>query len=106
MSTQTMKMRATFGIADAGAKLVALSGVGLVGYGIMFLVQNFTEFIEVGLSPQLVGITPQQLLATNPLLYDYISHLQVALAGFIIALGVAVIWMAWAGIRHGVRWAL
>lgn len=106
MSTQTMKMHATFGIADAGAKLVALAGVGLIGYGVMFLVQNFTQFIELGLTPQQVGINAQQLLATNPRLYDYISHLQVALSGFIIALGVAVIWMAWAGIRRGEKWAL
>ncbi len=106
MSTQTIRMRATFGIANAGAKLVALAGVGLVGYGILFLVQNFTQFIELGLTPQLVGIAPQQLLATNPRLYDYISHLQVALSGFIIALGVAVIWLAWEGIRNGQRWAM
>lgn len=106
MSTQTMKMRATFGIANAGAKTVALAGAGLVGYGIMFLVQNFTQFIELGLSPELVGTAPAQLLATNPRLYDYISHLQVALSGFIIALGVAVIWLAWEGIRNGHRWAL
>jgi hypothetical protein len=35
-----------------------------------------------------------------------ISHLQVALSGFIIALGVTVIALAWYGIRHGERWAL
>src|ERR671911_889210 len=89
-----------------GATLVALSGVGLVGYGIMFLVRNFTGFIELGLSPAHVGGTPAQIRGFSPDLYEYISHLQVAVSGFIIALGVAVIALAWYGIKKGERWAL
>src|SRR5215218_981699 len=73
-----------------GATLVALSGVGLVGYGIMFLIRNFTGFIELGLTPQHVGGSPEQIRAFSPDLYEYISHLQVALSGFIIGLGIAV----------------
>jgi len=92
--------------ANAGANVVALAGVGLVGYGLMFLVRNFTGFIELGLTPEHVGGTPQQIQAFSPALYDYISHLQVALSGFIIALGVAVIALAFFGIRRGDRWAL
>ncbi len=106
MSTQAAKMRATLGIADAGAGLIALAGVGLVGYGVMFLIQNFTGFTELGLTPQQVGGTPQAIYFFNPHLYDYISHLQVPLSGFIIALGVAVIWLAWEGVRRGQKWAL
>ena len=89
-----------------GATLVALSGVGLVGYGIMFLIRNFTGFIELGLTPQHVGGSPEQIRAFSPDLYEYISHLQVALSGFIIALGIAVIALAWYGIRRGEGWAL
>lgn len=89
-----------------GANLVALSGVGLVGYGIMFLIRNFTGFIELGLTPQQVGGTPAQIRGFSPELYEYISHLQVAVSGFIIALGVAVITLAHYGIRRGERWAL
>src|SRR5215218_8457124 len=81
-----------------GATLVALSGVGLVGYGIMFLIRNFTGFIELGLTPQHVGGSPEQIRAFSPDLYEYISHLQVALSGFIIGLGIAVIALAWYGI--------
>jgi len=92
--------------SDLGAKLVALAGVGLVGYGIMFLVRNFTGFIELGLTPELVGGTPGQIQAFSPDLYEYISHLQVAVSAFIIALGVAVIALAWYGIRSRQRWAL
>jgi hypothetical protein len=91
---------------DLGAKLVTLAGVGLVGYGLMFLVRNFTGFIELGLTPELIGGTPEQIQSFSPHLYHYISHLQVAVAAFIIALGVAVIALAWRGIRTGQRWAL
>ncbi len=89
-----------------GTALVALSGVGLVGYGIMFLIRNFTGFIELGLTPGHVGGTPAEIRAFSPDLYQYISHLQVAVSGFIVALGVAVIALAWYGIRKGERWAL
>ena len=89
-----------------GATLVALSGIGLVGYGVMFLIRNFTGFIELGLTPAHVGGTPQEIHAFSPDLYQYISHLQVAVSGFMIALGVAVIALAWYGIRKGERWAL
>jgi hypothetical protein len=89
-----------------GANLVTLAGIGLVGYGLMFLIRNFTGFIELGLTPEHIGGTPAQIRAFSPHLYDYISHLQVAVAAFIIALGVAVIALAWFGVRHGQRWAL
>ncbi len=98
--------KATLASATLGANTVALAGVGLIGYGLMFLVRNFTGFIELGLTPEQVGGTPAQIQAFSPAVYDYISHLQVALAGFIIALGVAVIALAVYGIRRGERWAL
>jgi hypothetical protein len=89
-----------------GVNLVTLAGVGLVGYGVMFLIRNFTGFIELGLTPEHVGGTPEQIRAFSPHLYNYISHLQVAVAAFLIAIGVAVIALAWFGIRTGQRWAL
>jgi hypothetical protein len=98
-------MRTTSSV-NAGANVVALAGIGLVGYGIMFLIRNFNGFIELGLTPEHVGGTPEQIQAFSPHLYNYISHLQVAVAGFIIALGVAVIALAWFGIRNGERWAM
>ena len=62
----------------AGANLIALGGIGLVGYGLMFLIRNFTRFIELGLTPERIGGTPEQIRAFSPHLYNYISHLQVA----------------------------
>lgn len=105
MSTSSPTASAGSG-SQLGANLVALAGVGLIGYGIMFLLRNFTGFIELGLTPVHVGGTPAEIHAFSPHLYNYISHLQVAVAAFIIALGIAVIALAWNGIRTGQRWAL
>jgi len=107
MSTQVKaSTNTTIASAGTGAMVVALAGVGLVGYGVMFLVRNFNGFIELGLSPERVGGSPEQIMAFSENLYHYISHLQVALSGFIIALGVAVIALALFGIRRGEQWAL
>ena len=38
-----------------GASVVALAGVGLSAYGIMFLIRNFNGFIELGITPALIG---------------------------------------------------
>ncbi len=92
--------------SQVGANLVLVAGIGLVGYGVMFLVRNFTGFIELGLTAQHIGGTPEEIRAFSPHLYNYISHLQVAVAAFIIALGIGVISLAWNGIRGGQRWAL
>lgn len=107
MTTQAQVSSKTMSASVAmGANLVALAGVGLIGYGLMFLIRNFSGFIELGLTPDHVGGTPEQISAFSQNLYNYISHLQVALSGFIIALGVAVIALAMYGIRRGERWAL
>jgi len=106
MTTQSQTPPQLVASADRGAKVVALAGLGLIGYGILFLIRNFTGFIELGLTPDLVGTTPEQIAAFSPQLYDYISHVQVALGGIIIALGVAVVALAWFGIRTGQKWAL
>jgi len=103
MSTSSSPPQAS---SQLGTNLVLLAGIGLVGYGLMFLARNFTGFIELGLTPAHIGGTPEDIRAFSPHLYNYISHLQVAVAAFIIALGIAVIGLAWNGIRSGQRWAL
>lgn len=107
MATQAQVSGKATNISMAmGANTVALAGIGLVGYGLMFLIRNFNGFIELGLTPDHVGGRPEQISAFSQNLYNYISHLQVALSGFIIALGVAVIALAWFGIRRGDSWAM
>ncbi len=94
------------GSPQLGATLITLSGLGLVAYSVLFLIRNFAGFIELGLTPAHVGGTPDQIRAFSPQLYSYISHLQVALAGALMALGIAVISLAWFGIRKRERWAV
>jgi len=97
---------ATASRSQIGANVVTLAGVGLVGYGLLFLYRNFNGFIELGLTPAQVGGTPEQIQGFSMNLYHYISHLQVAVSAFIMALGVAVIALARYGIRSGHRWAV
>lgn len=91
---------------NVGAYLIAMTGLSLVLYGVFFLIRNFTEFIELGLTAEQVGATPGQIKALSPKLYHYICHLQVNISGIIIALGLTMIALAWFGIRRGERWAL
>lgn len=90
---------------DTGTWMVIIAGMALIAYGCFFVVRNFTGFIELGLTPAHVGGTPAEIRAFSPRLFNYISHLQVAIAGFIIAIGVAVISLAWNGMRRQERWA-
>lgn len=85
-----------------GASLMALAGVGFIGYGIVFLVLNFVgSGFEIGVS-SLAGLTPGDL---DPTVAYYISHLHVATAAFIISTGIAVTALSWYGIRQRLRWA-
>jgi hypothetical protein len=88
-----------------GAAIMALGGIGFVGYGLLFLVQNFTGFLELGISRAEVDVGRADIQAFSPSLYHYISHLHIALAGFIAACGVAVAALAWFGVRRGELWA-
>jgi hypothetical protein len=76
----------------------------LIAYGVFFVWRNFNGFIELGLTPAHVGGTPEEIRAFSPRLFNYISHLQIAVAGFMIAIGVAIVSLVWNGMRHGVRW--
>jgi hypothetical protein len=85
--------------------MVLVAGFALIAYGVFFVWRNFNGFLELGLTPAHVGGTPDEIRAFSPRLHNYISHLQVAVAGFIVALGVATVSLAWNGMRHHVRWA-
>jgi len=91
---------------DLGGKLVTLAGVAVLVYGLIFLVLNFTAFIEVGLSRGLVGGDAASISAFSPGLYRYVSHLQVNIAGFITGAGLMIACLGWYGIRSGLRWAI
>ena len=89
-----------------GAGLMALAGLAFVAYGAVFLVLNFAgTFLELGIGPDEVDKNKADVEAFSPQLYHYISHLHIALSGFITATGLAIAGLSWFGVRRGVRWA-
>jgi len=85
---------------------MAVAGLGFVGYAVIFFVLNFTDaFLELGIGPDQVDKNKDQIEAFSPQLYHYISHLHIAVSGFIAAAGLAVAALSWYGVRRGERWA-
>jgi hypothetical protein len=91
---------------EVGARLIAIGGVAVFAYGLLFLIIDFTTFTEIGLSANQVGGDPSALYHFSPALYNYISHLQVGISGFMMAFAVQLTGLAWFGVRRGERWAL
>jgi len=89
-----------------GSALMALAGLAFIGYAVIFFVRNFTgSFLELGIGPGQVDVGRDQIRAFSPDLYEYISHLHIAVAGFIAATGLATAALSWYGVRTGLRWA-
>ena len=89
-----------------GSLLMALAGLGFIGYGVIFFIMNFTDsFLELGIGPDQVDKGKDAIEAFSPSLFHYVSHLQIALSGFIAAAGVGVAALSWYGVRRGEMWA-
>jgi hypothetical protein len=89
-----------------GAALMSLAGLAFVAYAVVFLVVNFTgTFLELGIGTEQVDKGKAEVEAFSPQLYHYISHLHIAVSGFIAATGIAVAGLSWYGVRRGERWA-
>lgn len=89
-----------------GSAIMAVGGLGFVGYAVVFFIRNFTDsFLELGIGPSEVDVGKDEIQAFSPQLYDYISHLHIAVSGFIAATGLAVAALAWFGVRRRQMWA-
>lgn len=89
-----------------GSALMALAGLGFVGYAAIFFVMNFTDsFLELGITSAQVDVGKTEIQAFSPDLYHYIAHLHIAVSGFIAATGIATAALAWYGVRRGETWA-
>ena len=89
-----------------GSSLMTAAAVGFIGYAVMFLTRNYTDsFLEAGIGPNEVNVGKNQIVAFSPQLFHYISHLHIAVSGFIAATGIAVAALAWIGVRRGELWA-
>jgi hypothetical protein len=89
-----------------GSGLMSLAAIGFIGYAVIFFVRNFTDsFLELGIGPNEVDVGKTQIVEFSPALYHYISHLHIAVSGFIAATGLAVLFLTWYGVRRGRLWA-
>jgi hypothetical protein len=89
-----------------GSWLMITAGAGFIGYAILFFIRNFSDqFLELGIGHNEVNVGADQIQAFSPSLFDYIGHLQIALSGFIAAVGIAVVFLVWYGVRSGLMWA-
>jgi hypothetical protein len=85
---------------------MGLAAVGFIGYGIIFFILNFTDqFLELGIGPGQVDVGREEIQQFSPSLADYISHLHLAVAGGIAAIGLAVLLLTVFGVRRGQLWA-
>ena len=89
-----------------GAGLMTLGAAAFIGYGVLFVIRNFSDsFLELGIGPGEVDVGKTQIQSFSPTLAHYIAHLHLAVAGFLVATGVAVGFLAWFGVRRGQLWA-
>jgi len=88
-----------------GASLMVLGALIFLAYAVVFLFRAFaSEGFELGVET-LNGVTRQQLDGLNPAIMGYMTHLHVALSGFIAATAIAAGALAWYGVRDGLAWA-
>lgn len=94
------------GSLRAGSWLMGLAAVGFIGYAVIFFARNFTDsFLELGIGQNEVNVGKDAIQAFSPSLFHYVSHLHIAVSGFIAATGVAVLFLVVYGVRRGQLWA-
>ena len=105
----TIKAEARRGDSAAlrwGVNLMVLAALAFMGYAVIFFVRNFTgDFLELGIGSGQVASGKEEIKAFDNDLYHYISHLHIALSGFIAATGLAVAALSWFGVRRRYVWA-
>jgi hypothetical protein len=89
-----------------GVYLMTFAAVAFIGYAVIFFIRNFTgDFLELGIGTDQVASGKDEIKAFDNDLYHYISHLHIAVSGFIAASGLAVAGLSWFGVRRGYVWA-
>ena len=89
-----------------GSWLMGIAAAGFIGYAVIFFVRNFTDsFLELGIGPNEVHTGKAAIQQFSPGLFHYVSHLHIAVSGFIAATGLAVLFLVAYGVRRGELWA-
>jgi hypothetical protein len=90
----------------SGSWLMGIAAVGFIGYAVIFLLRSYTDsFLELGIGPNEVPAGKDAIQAFSPALFHYVSHLHIAVSGFIAATGLAVLFLVAYGVRRGELWA-
>jgi hypothetical protein len=98
--------QAAEGSLRVGSWLMGIAAVSFIGYAVIFFVRNFTaSFLELGIGPNEVNVGKDAIRDFSPSLYHYVSHLHIAVSGFIAATGLAVLFLVAYGVRRGQLWA-
>ena len=89
-----------------GSWLMGIAAAGFIGYAVIFFIRNFTDsFLELGIGPNEVNVGRDAIQQFSPSLFEYVSHLQIAVSGFIAATGLATLFLVAYGVRRGALWA-
>src|SRR5215203_2091749 len=89
-----------------GVYLMTLGAIAFTGYAVVFFVLNFTDsFLKLGIGSDQVASSKDEIKAFDNDLYHYISHLHIAISGFIAATGLAVPALLWFSVRRRYMWA-
>lgn len=86
-----------------GWVLIFLTGIGFLAYGIAFVVVPLIVG-DIGLGVSHLEQAPKSGLGSE--VEAYLFHLQVGLAAFVLASGIAIAGLACYGVRKRRRWAL
>jgi hypothetical protein len=106
MTTVTVEEQHAGSALKAGTGLMTLGAAAFIGYAVIFFIRNFTDsFLELGIGKAEVSVSKDEIQQFSPSLYDYVSHLHIAVSGFIAATGLAVVFLSWFGVRRGYVWA-
>jgi hypothetical protein len=61
---------------------MGIAAAGFIGYAVIFFVRNFTDsFLELGIGPNEVNVGKDQIQQFSPSLFEYVSHLHLAVYG-------------------------
>ena len=106
MAVQHMEAEKSAPALRTGSWLMGVAAVGFIGYAVIFFVRNFTDsFLELGIGPNEVNVGKDEIQQFSPSLFEYVSHLHIAVSGFIAATGLAVLFLVAYGVRRGELWA-
>jgi hypothetical protein len=88
-----------------GSNLMLVGVLIFLAYSVVFFIRGFSgEGFEIGVA-SLNGVTSSDLNALNPAIMAYITHLHLAVAGFIASTSLAVMALCYFGVRQGAWWA-